>query len=242
MHEAQMHPENCFITLTYADEHLPETYSVSKPVWQTFMKKFRQRVIPKRVRFYACGEYGPETLRPHYHAVIFGYDFADKKLWKTTEQGNRLYTSELLEDIWSFGFCTLGDVTYESAGYVAQYVMKKQGGDQGRRHYLRTHPVTLQVVQVEPEFSLSSRRPGIGSTWFDKFKNDCFPSDFLVVDGKQHRVPQFYLKKLQEEELTPIKRRRKRNSLPRKADNTKDRLAVREEVKQARISKLKRIL
>lgn len=235
-----MHPRNCFINLTFDDEHLPEDYSVNVRHLQLFMKKLRDR-FPHKIRFYACGEYGPLNLRPHYHAILFNHDFEDKVLWQTTDRGDRLYTSKLLEEIWGHGFCTLGDVTYQSAGYVAQYCMKKINGDRASTHYIRTHPRGY-VVTVKPEFSVQSRRPGIGTTWFEKYKTDAFPSDFLVIEGKPHSVPSFYTKKLQEEELTKIKRRRKKNALPRKADNTPARLRVRETVKASRLSTLKREL
>lgn len=252
LHEAQMHPRNCFINLTYDDDNLPDTYSVHVRVMQLFMKKLRKK-YPHKIRFYLCGEYGPENLRPHYHAILFNHDFDDKTLWKKTPQGHNLYLSAELTKIWGYGFVTLGDVTYQSAGYVAQYCMKKINGDRAAHHYLRTHPRTQEIVKVEPEFALQSRMPGIGSTWFDKYKNDCFPSDFLVVDGKQHRVPAFYLKKLEEEpadkfklskktEHQKIKRKRSINALPRKADNTPARLRVREIVKKSRMSTLKREL
>lgn len=240
-HESQMWPSNAFITLTYSDEHLPSDYSLHKREFQLFMKKLRKH-IPTKIRFYGCGEYGPENLRPHYHSLIFNYDFPDKIFWKTTPQGDRLYTSAQLEEIWGKGFCTVGDVTHKSAGYCAEYVMKKISGELAATHYLRTHPVIGSVHLVEPEFALRSMRPGIGATWYDKFRDDCFPSDFIVVDGKQRKVPTYYSKKLQEDEQEQIKRRRKRASLPRKADNTKERLAVREEVKRSRRSRLVRTL
>lgn len=242
IHEAQMHPENSFITLTYSDDHLPEDYSIQLRTFQLFMKRLRETLGSKKIRFYGCGEYGEETLRPHYHAIIFGHDFPDKKHYSTNDNGDRVYTSETLDKIWGFGECKTGDVTYQSAGYVARYCMKKITGDQAASHYLRIHPKTQLLTSVEPEFAVQSRRDGLGTSWFNKFKNDCFPSDFLVVDGKHHRVPAFYLKKLAEEELTRTKRRRKANSLPRKADNTKTRLAVREEIKKSRINRLKRTL
>lgn len=242
MHESQMYEDNCFVTLTYSDDHLPEDYSVSVRTFQLFMKKLRKHYQSKKIRFYACGEYGPSTLRPHYHALLFNHDFSDKKLYKKTPQNDYLYTSPTLEKIWGLGFATTGSVTYKSAGYCAQYVMKKINGERGLTHYLRTHPVSGLTVKVEREFSLQSRRPGIGSTWFDKFKSDAFPSDFLVADGQMRRVPAYYANKLQEEELEQIKRRRKAKARPHKANNTKDRLAVRETVKQSQIKSLKREL
>lgn len=240
-HEAQMHEFNSFITLTFDDAHLPEDYSVDVRTWQLFMKRLRKSV-PLPLRFFACGEYGAETLRPHYHALIFGYAFPDRDFYMTSKGGDRLYQSQQLSKAWPYGLALLGDVTYQSAQYVAGYCMKKIGGDLAASHYLRTHPVTNVVCKVQPEFSVQSRRPGIGSTWFDKFHSDAFPSDFLVVDGKMHPVPRYYSLKLDERALTLIKRKRKRASLPRKANSTPERLKVREEVRKARVSRLKRTL
>lgn len=262
VHEAQMHKKNCFVTLTYNDEHLPEDYSVSVRHCQLFMKKIRKKYGSK-IRFYLGAEYGEQTLRPHYHIILFNHDFPDKKHIRTNEHGDRIYTSKSLEELWGKGErCELGDVTYQSAGYCAQYTMKKLSGDLAATHYLRHHPVSGLLCSVKPEFSLMSRRPGIGDLWFKKFKDDCFPSDFLVVNGKQHRVPTYYLRKLEkladasrvtpklghylrtlaQEEPTQIKRKRTKSSLPRRKDATPARLAVREEIKLSRLKRKPREL
>ena len=86
------------------------------------------------VRFFHCGEYGELLYRPHYHACLFGFDFSDKVLW-STRGGVRLYRSKILEKLWTFGFSTIGDVTFESAAYVARYCTKKITGDKADEHY-----------------------------------------------------------------------------------------------------------
>lgn len=236
-HESQTHQANSFITLTFSDSELPEDYSVHVRTWQLFMKRLRYELNGTKLRFFACGEYGEQTNRPHYHALIFGYDFSnDRKLLSEDGQGNCLYQSELLQKVWPYGHSTIGDVTYASAKYCAQYIMKKvkPSHPSAADHYLRIHPITNKLVTVQPEFACQSRRPGLGTTWFDKFKSDAFPSDFIVVEGKMHAVPRFYDRKLQEEELATIKCVRKRKSIPHKGNNTKERLAVRELVAEAR--------
>lgn len=242
LHESKMHQANSFVTLTYDDDHLPADYSVSVREMQLFMKRLRQETGASKLRFFACGEYGDQHGRPHYHLLIFGHDFSrDRKLQKRGPFGN-LYTSTQLEKVWTFGRANLGHVTHKSAAYVARYCMKKINGDQAPSHYLRTHPKTGLLVQVEPEFATQSNRPGLGYTWFEQFKSDCFPSDFIIVDGKQKPVPRYYLKKLAEEEQTRIKRIRKKASLPHKWNATQDRLRVREHIKRSRIANLKRDL
>lgn len=243
VHEAQMHEANCFITLTYANEHLPEDYSVNVRTWQLFMKRLRKSLGCKKIRSFACGEYGEENLRPHYHAIIFNHDFADKVLFKTDRTGNRLYTSQNLSTIWPYGHATLGDVTFKSAAYVARYIMKKKiGKSPDTLHYTRSHPVTGKIVQVQPEFVTQSRRPGLGTSWLGKFKSDAFPSDFLIVDGRRMKPPRFYLDRLPDEEVEKIKRHRKREGLSKKEDHTKERLHVRELVLKAKLNQLKRNL
>lgn len=229
-HESQMHEYNSFITLTYNNDHLPDDYSVNVRTFQLFMKRLRDD-LPTRIRFFGCGEYGDLDQRPHYHALIFGYSFPDRQLFERSPTGDT-FTSQQLSKAWPYGFATLGDITYASAKYVAGYVMKKTHSASSADALWRTHPLTGSPVKVQPEFALQSRRPGIGATWYAKYKTDCFPSDFLIVEGKHHAVPRYYSLKLEEEERRQLSiKRRLRAAQPRqKANRTKDRLAVREEV------------
>jgi hypothetical protein len=130
MHEAQMHTSNCFITLTYAPEFIREAkdLSLNYEHFQLFMKRLRKRFTGKTIRFYMAGEYGELRDRPHFHACIFGLDFEDKKFLKRTETGSILYTSKILEELWPYGYSSIGDVNFESAAYVARYIMKKVNG------------------------------------------------------------------------------------------------------------------
>lgn len=118
--------------------------------------------------------------------------------------------------------------------------MKKINGNNAAEHYRRTHPLTGQVCDVRPEFITMSRRPGIGSAWFEEFGGDAFPSDFLVHDGRRKRVPRFYLKRLGQEDQDKITLQRKVNALEHRENNTPERLAVREEVLASKLSTLKR--
>lgn len=242
-----MHQHNCFITLTYNDDHLPADYSIDVRVLQLFMKRLREHAkVP--IRFFAAGEYGDKEQRPHYHALIFNYDFNDKKLY-SKKNNIPLYTSNQLSQLWPYGFSTIGSVTYQTAAYCARYTLKKIGGDIAAEHYTRVHPVTGMLTTVQPEFSTQSRRPGLGATWFYKYKSDVFPSDFLIVDGKKHPVPKFYLKLLAEEERKRVKRKRlqptkgdKPATVDRRWNSSRARLSVREEVFTAKINQLKRDL
>jgi len=109
LHESGLHERNCFITLTYDDEHLPEGGTLVKQDWQLFIDRLRKRFRTK-VRYFHCGEYGEQTRRPHYHAILFGHDFDDKTLWKRNH-GNPLYRSKSLERLWPHGYSSIGACT-----------------------------------------------------------------------------------------------------------------------------------
>lgn len=251
-HELQMHQANSFITLTYADEHLPQDYSLNKRTFQLFMKRLRKAVWKSNrynIKFFAGGEYGPLDRRPHYHAIIFGHDFLrDRVFLKYSESGEPLYTSKQLSDAWqNQGFCTVGSANYSSIKYCTGYIFDKQFGEKATNLYTYTHPVTGDVVKQIPEFSPKSS--GLGRSWYEKYKGDCFPSDFIVIDGKQLAVPRYYKLKLTEEEIDAYKRRHYSHPLkprthrePRKADRTPARLKVREEVHTLRLKRRKHTL
>ncbi len=181
MHESSMHDECCFITLTYSPEFYPETGSLCVESCQLFLKRLRQRVLPARIRFFLCGEYGDEFGRAHYHAIIFGYGFPDK-MSIGCKKDYEEFRSDLLDKTWGLGFCSIGSVTFDSACYVAKYAVKKVYGKKAAAHY----------EGRRPEFLLMSRRPGIGRSWIDKFESDVYPSDEVIVNGRQCRPPRFY--------------------------------------------------
>lgn len=201
-HEAQMHPHSTYATLTIAPEHYPADGCVSPRVLQLLHKKMRNHLGP--FRFMACGEYGGQGFRAHYHAVYFGLEFPDKYFWRESPRGDRYFRSPTLENLWGFGHVEISDVTLQSSRYVAGYAMKKINGDAAPEHYRRVHPHTGEIVQLTPEFIQMSRHPGIGQSWFLKYKSDVFPRDFVIVEGKRQSVPRYYDSLLPEDELQEI--------------------------------------
>lgn len=230
VHEASLYKENCFITLTYNDNFLPDRGSLVKKHFQDFMKRLRKRV--GKVRFFQCGEYGEGLSRPHFHACLFGYDFPDRVFF-TRRNGCNLFTSAILSSVWPFGFSLVGDVTFESAAYVARYIMKKISGDKSDEHY----------GGKEPEYTTMSRRPGIGLEWFKKFRDDVFPHDFMVIRGGIKCKPSRYYDNKYDltngKEFALIKGARIRKALA-SPDNTMARLRVREQCLAAKLSTLRR--
>jgi hypothetical protein len=209
-HEASLHDENCFVTLTYNDDHLPIINGVpTLPVYtfdfQPFMKRLRSKV-GKKIRFFMCSEYGSRTERPHYHVLLFGYSPHDLVPW-TFEDGHWLYRSREVEEAWSdfdpkgsgvktpIGFVTVGRFCDETCRYVARYTLKKLDGVMShswfgvrQRDYLRM-----------------SLRPGIGADWLDRYHRDVYKVDLLdgevykdsvTLDGAREIKPPRYYDKL----------------------------------------------
>lgn len=200
VHEASLHEKNCFLTLTFNDEHLPGNGSLDVKYFQDFMKRLRFR-YGSGVRYYHCGEYGEQFGRPHYHACLFNFDFDDKVPW-TKIQDNQLWTSKALDSLWEFGFSSIGSLTFESAAYVARYVTKKITGSSARDHYAGRNP----------EYATGSKRPAIGAEWLKKYLRDVYPSDEVIMRGRSMRPPKYYdvlLERLFPDEYFGLKARRK---------------------------------
>lgn len=247
-HEAQLHDQNSFLTLTFEDESLPSSgYFATHAEWHGYHQRFMKRLRKKygASRFYMCGEYGetnPITgevdgglYRPHFHTCLFGLDFPDKQQFKRNHQDDWLYTSKALESVWPHGHATVGALTYQSAAYVTRYCLKKVNGDLAEAHY----------GGRPPEYTRCSLRPGIGAAWLQRFRSDVFPCDYVVSDGHKHHVPKFYdklNKRHDERELGHVKSDRIDQALTHSADNTPSRLAVKEEVKRAQVRTLTRHL
>ena len=237
LHESQLHDENAFLTLTYSDENLPSDGSISKREMQLFIKRLRKLISPRKIRYVYCGEYGDKTKRPHYHALIFNYDFsADRRVHSRNRDGSYLYTSAELESVWPKGHALIGDVTFESAAYVARYCLKKVTGKAAAAAYERLDPLTGEVFTIEPEFFQMSLRPGIGRGWIDKYKSDVYPSDEVIVRGHKTRPPRYYDSLLPENEVSPVKKKRLRKARKHKSNNTPERLKVREMIHNARVN------
>ena len=196
MNEADCHTFNSFITLTFDDSSLNKRdvpMSLDKRDFQLFMKRLRKR-LDVNIRYFMCGEYGELYRRPHYHAVIFGYDFPDKVLHKIKD-GMRYYTSSLLSDLWPYGFNVVTDVTFDTCAYVARYIMKKHlGKDAWKNYFEYLDQETGEFVGHRiPEYTTMSRRSGIGKVWLDTYLQDVYPRDKIFMRGRGFsRPPKYY--------------------------------------------------
>ncbi len=184
MHEARMHQSNLFVTLTYSDEELPNNGEVIAKDFSGFVKRLR-KTQERKISFFGCGEYGERTQRPHYHALLFGIEFLDRDCGFDTSRPD-VWRSETLDHLWGRGLCEGGSVTMASASYVAGYVRKKVK----RKDYARANPLTGELLA--PEFSRMSLRPAIGKRWIEKWWQDVYPRDFVVIDGVEAKPPRYY--------------------------------------------------
>lgn len=245
MHENMLHEQSCFVTLTYDDDELPEGGTLVPGHLSLFMKRLHNRLLRSRgvgIRYYGCGEYGEQYGRPHYHALIFGYDFLDKKYFKSNRRGEKLYTSEELRSLWPVGHNSIGAVTFDSAAYCARYIVKKVTGDEAQDYY-DVMCADGSIVSRVPEFTNMSRRPGIGLPWFRKFGVDSYKWDSVVINGREVRPPRYYdnqFEVIDADRLAVLKRKRTKAALKHRKDNTPDRRRVREIVQLKRLTDIRR--
>nr|UXQ88020.1 MAG: replication initiation protein [Microvirus sp.] len=209
--EMQMHESNSFITLTYNPESLPLNANLNKKHLKDFKKRLRDIIAPTKIRTFDCGEYGSndpknETHvqtymtsklgRPHYHLIIFGYNFPDKEK-HSIKKSNQYYMSDQLNKAWGKGDCIIGDANFQTAAYISRYITKKINGQLASAHYERLNEKTGEVSTLQPEYTTMSNRPGIGLDWLKTYINDVFPSDELITlttegKSKSFRVPRYY--------------------------------------------------
>lgn len=141
MLELSAHPDACFLTLTYRDEDLPVDGSLQPRDLTLFFKRLRKAIAPRRIRYYAVGEYGGTFFRPHYHVCLFGI----------SDVGT-------IEAAWNRGYVLVGSLTEASAAYCVAYILKGMTGEDDER-----------LKGKYPEFARMSRRPGIGANSVDAF-------------------------------------------------------------------------
>lgn len=173
--ESTQYQDNWFITLTYDDEHLPKDGKVHKDELQRFMKRLRKE-FGQGIRFFGCGELGSRSRRPHYHLIAFNCFLNDLYVWSKNEHtGDVYYRSPRLEKCWKLGNVMVGEVTFASCAYVARYVGKKAGDDEA--------------------FLLMSRRPGIGSKYFEDNLFTVYNTDKvykIINDRPMHKPPKYF--------------------------------------------------
>lgn len=180
VHEAQMYDRNCFITLTYSDDHLKSNKLVYAD-FQKFMKKLR-KLQQEPIGMFVTGEYGDKTKRPHWHAIIFNWSPNDAIPKYKNIRGDQVWDSKTLTDLWGKGIAEFGSVTFESAGYCARYAAKKLSHGKDNEH------------EYQP-ISKKSSKHAIGKKWLEQFWPDVFNYGRIILrDGSESTIPRYYQK------------------------------------------------
>lgn len=265
-HEAMMVSASCFLTLTYDRGHLPiitstlsaegQRQALERPATvmpyggslrrrdvELFMKRLRDylhRHYGVRVRGYLVGEYGERSSRPHYHALLWGFDFGHDRVPAGKSQGGHpMWSSKLLDELWTHGFCRINEMGQEVAQYAAKYALKSLGA----KHELR-RLVDGRIVEVEPPFDSLPHGKALGLPWLERFWTDVFPRGVVVLrGGVQLPAPLAYMKACKERDPATFERiadERRREAAKRLADAMPARLAAREGVAHARARQSKR--
>lgn len=169
LHELDYEKDALFLTLTYGEEYLPDKGSLSILDLQRFNKRLRKEFVDRKIRYYACGEYGDNFDRPHYHGIYFGLSVVD---------GVRI------DPVWGKGFIRCGTVNKDSIGYVTGYITKKLWGPRAKEVY----------AGRRPPFSVMSK--GFGRRWFDDNIDHVLQNMGIRSRGKVIRAPRYYMRQL----------------------------------------------
>lgn len=179
-HESQMHRQSAFVTWTYDEQSVPDGLVYEH--FQKMFKRLRKAIEPEKLRFLSVGELGEKSRRPHWHAALYGLDFANKGfrgdvLEAVKDHGRNsteVWEHPVLTDSWKMGGVRVGSLAMESCMYMAGYCLKKTGANAA-------------------EFSRhQSNRPGIGHTWLDAYYDDIVRTGFIVFGKQKLPVPPRY--------------------------------------------------
>lgn len=236
MHEFKSCGEKgAFLTLTYSDTHLPSNGSYRERDIVLFVKRLRKLVAPLSIKTFGCAEYGDKGGRPHFHLLVFGFDFPDKYYWRGSAEhgsGFESFRSPFLENLWTLGNSEIGSLTVASASYVARYTQKK------------SRKKDISDLGLEPEKAVCiSRRPGIGYDYFQRWKDDFYSIDAVIVDGVKQGIPRYYdrlLEKTDPSRYAKIKLDREDSRPDSEQDNSQDRMLVRKTLHLKNIKRLRR--
>lgn len=225
-HESKQHDRNCFLTLTYDDDHLVDD-ELHLEHWQTFIKRLRSKLSPNRIRYFHAGEYGDLWGRPHYHAAIFGEDFFEtRRPAGKSRRGFETWHSDIIDSCWPGGIARIQDLTMDAALYIAKYTLKKITGPKARTHYHGR----------QPEYATMSLKPGLGAGWQARYQDETYRDDFIVIKGKRYAPPKYYDNQyeLSGGDIETIKAARQRRAARYDNDSLK-RLSVKETVLRAKL-------
>lgn len=227
--EAHLHASNWFLTLTYAPEFLPPRGELVHRDWQLFAKRLRRSV--GKFRYLMCGEYGEQSQRPHFHALLFGLELSDAERFGV-RRGFPVYRSAAVERAWRHGLCELGTVTAQSARYCAGYVLKSSVAPE------RVDDLTGEVVTLRKPYGRMSLKPGLGDGWIRRYYPEVFAHGACYAADKRFAIPERFKRILDQEHPEAFEELQAAMIAKAQAspDNVEARLLAREAVQLRRLS------
>lgn len=292
--ESLQYEHNYFITLTYNNEFLPqkENYVIDYETGEAGEKFYSAPLVPEHltkfmkdlreyfrshyehvgIRFFACGEYGESSMRPHFHILLFNCPIPDLEFLKSSFNGDTYWTSEILDKIWSEnvgkdengktiykpkGFVLVANLNYDTCAYVARYMLKKQKGFDDKLVQKGLTVSFYDKLGLIPPFTRSSRMPGIAKDYYDKERDKIYEYDEIIITNgkgiaKKVKPPKYYDRLYDvdnPEDLQRVKNNRSEsaeNSLKQKlAKTSKDKdtyLATQEDIRKDKMTRLLRPL
>lgn len=248
--ESKKTNHNYFITLTYNDENLPENNTLVKDHLGKFLKDIRNDFQNHHnhtgIKYLACGEYGTQNGRPHYHAILFNCPFPTDTFYEAKIIDNEyFYRNKMVEERWKYGYSYVSTSNWHTIAYVARYVTKKIYGTHAEEYYTSK--------RIIPEFIRCSK--GIGKEYWDENKEKIIKYDEIIIKNKKLstsiKPPEYYMRMLKKEneqayEQIKNKRRKENNNLQKLLDQQTsvgrlERLEIEEKTKLRQSTLLKRI-
>lgn len=206
-----------WLTLTYNEDNVPRNEdgagTLVKPDLQLFIKRLRRHFDynygVQNIRFFACGEYGTKNWRPHFHVCLFGLPLLDAEIVGKNFRGDKFYNSETINKLWTNGYSYIGELNWQTAAYTARYCLKKWNNNTKE---------TYEKLNITPEYTVMSRRPGIAGGYYEKYMPEIYEYDSIILPAQggkpmDIRPPKYFDKKFavdDPEKLIAIKEKRKR--------------------------------
>lgn len=207
-HEATLHDQNCFLTLTYNEQSIPQDGGLNYQHLTDFWKRLRYHY--GKLSYYAVGEYGDKTNRPHYHACVFGHDFFEGAV-VIKEEPHRLWTNARLNQAWGLGHVAIGTLDHNTASYTTGYILKKQ---RAKQRYCVIETGTGELITVEGPRAFMSRN--IGRRWWERWGEGVQNWDRVIINGKPQKPPKAYdrwLGEINKQRMEEIKNKRVNKAL-----------------------------
>lgn len=247
IHEAKMHDSTCCVTLTYEDRYLPPNGELCLKDMQSFLGKLRKYIkkeFGKRIRYFYCAEYGSDNGRPHYHLIIFGFDFShDRRPINGRDNPNPKFRSESLTKLWGKGLTDIGQVNGSTCRYVMKYCLKSDQQNAKRDpHIIRPYAAPARRVETLP-FHRQSTNPGIGHGYYKDNSENMYIRDKAGVRNQNggvtyYSIPRYYNRKLGEDEPDSLEWMQEQRALAALEHPVPiERLLAREEILRLQLAK-----